>query len=1054
MISPMIKTKGKLRLLDPTALASPRAKPSARHVKSEAESSSSTHAADAPADAPAQGNARESVQIKSSRHPLEDLFIPPASSHGSQPGSASDESRISPPCSLKSPVSEQSRDLFPTAAGGDMSEHEPAKNTVSAAAIHEMHEYQVPVCLSRAHALVCHTASRLSVHYRFGSVSSLVSQYQALVLATMDFLLVSRTMTCQRSPMPAAGQNRHRVYPENPQTSAAAHSTIYQMLSEYEDAIRMSLGVLGEAVCSLSSPNSEDSGSTKEPLAGEFVPHSLGTIRIPRAKSAPGSAGALEQPDGIFGRSMSGFIDTLKRSYAGVVKLASLDHSSPAPEKRKGRLPYDIGSIRNKSSVRYPKRHSPLGHSNYDTIRCNNRGEFVELNEQFYNPLLDLAQNGDSGVPLDFAGVVSKLGSMKAVMQSNLEELRVVKNHLSAEGQVPPGVVMDIEILERCYDSCVKDFVSLNSTVRSSIQEIVTQTLAQTQQLEAQLTESSEKLLAKESEMSRMQFEILRTKQEVKDLKAKNAELKNLNKALSKRSRESVGPVSRVQSITLHEPNATSMTSLNEMPRRLSARKPLPSIVPDATELALTAAHERVQPKARASAPQDVRGSQLINVATTTPNRHSWNSNPFEVSLITTVQALWRGESARKLYRNHIFRMMKVQEIVKIERSFVSGLAKIEQQYIRPICQRMKEGRNIMSEEDFETIFDPINRIHDFNASLLSELEQRVSSWHVDQMIGDIFANKAPDMVIYSDFIVNYQKIKDMLSSMAQSDGGYKLFLLAMGQRLGKRFVNINDLLITPVQQLPRYKLLLQELLKATERHHPDFTNLEEAVSNLSDIVLYLNERKGVSDQLSHLEQCFVNDLPFELNVPGRHLVSQCQAAEIVVAETKDVLASARRARHLFIFSDILVSAEKSRFKASNQYLFKWALPLRDISGMTCSELDQGYELTIEWSDDNCCDERDRADAIRLYFNTQESIDSFFNSTMTLQHSLRASSLQLPVAMMGLILPSPVATSLESKKKVRELDQFAKSTVRVLADQMEKFQKQLNSETLARWNKS
>jgi RhoGEF domain len=47
--------------------------------------------------------------------------------------------------------------------------------------------------------------------------------------------------------------------------------------------------------------------------------------------------------------------------------------------------------------------------------------------------------------------------------------------------------------------------------------------------------------------------------------------------------------------------------------------------------------------------------------------------------------------------------------------------------------------------------------------------------------------------------------------------------------------VNFNcELQPQPVQRVPRYKLLLAELLKHTKETHPDYTNIATALSEVS----------------------------------------------------------------------------------------------------------------------------------------------------------------------------------------------------------------------------
>jgi FYVE/RhoGEF/PH domain-containing protein 3 len=45
--------------------------------------------------------------------------------------------------------------------------------------------------------------------------------------------------------------------------------------------------------------------------------------------------------------------------------------------------------------------------------------------------------------------------------------------------------------------------------------------------------------------------------------------------------------------------------------------------------------------------------------------------------------------------------------------------------------------------------------------------------------------------------------------------------------------------LVTPVQRIPRYKLLLEDLYKHTPTDHPDYKSLNEAIKLITDGIIY-----------------------------------------------------------------------------------------------------------------------------------------------------------------------------------------------------------------------
>lgn len=58
----------------------------------------------------------------------------------------------------------------------------------------------------------------------------------------------------------------------------------------------------------------------------------------------------------------------------------------------------------------------------------------------------------------------------------------------------------------------------------------------------------------------------------------------------------------------------------------------------------------------------------------------------------------------------------------------------------------------------------------------------------------------------------------------------------------GRGNYSVADLLIQPVQRIPRYKLLLEEVLKGTPADHPDHPLVAEALDRISTIATTVNE--------------------------------------------------------------------------------------------------------------------------------------------------------------------------------------------------------------------
>jgi hypothetical protein len=50
-------------------------------------------------------------------------------------------------------------------------------------------------------------------------------------------------------------------------------------------------------------------------------------------------------------------------------------------------------------------------------------------------------------------------------------------------------------------------------------------------------------------------------------------------------------------------------------------------------------------------------------------------------------------------------------------------------------------------------------------------------------------------------------------------------------------------LVITPVQRIPRYNLLLKDLLSKTSQNHRDYPDLVEGLKEIQKVAVYVNEK-------------------------------------------------------------------------------------------------------------------------------------------------------------------------------------------------------------------
>lgn len=95
---------------------------------------------------------------------------------------------------------------------------------------------------------------------------------------------------------------------------------------------------------------------------------------------------------------------------------------------------------------------------------------------------------------------------------------------------------------------------------------------------------------------------------------------------------------------------------------------------------------------------------------------------------------------------------------------------------------------------------------------------------------------------MYEPFVNNYDNslvhVKNIRTKIPYFDE-----LCTKNQHLTNN-LTLQSLLIQPVQRLPRYKMLLEQLLKNTDRDHIDYSALEKALNKIGETVMIINEKK------------------------------------------------------------------------------------------------------------------------------------------------------------------------------------------------------------------
>eukprot|EP01119_Soliformovum_irregulare_P011585 TRINITY_DN2919_c0_g1_i5.p1 TRINITY_DN2919_c0_g1~~TRINITY_DN2919_c0_g1_i5.p1 ORF type:complete len:795 (+),score=256.77 TRINITY_DN2919_c0_g1_i5:1687-4071(+) len=153
----------------------------------------------------------------------------------------------------------------------------------------------------------------------------------------------------------------------------------------------------------------------------------------------------------------------------------------------------------------------------------------------------------------------------------------------------------------------------------------------------------------------------------------------------------------------------------------------------------------------------------------------------------------------------------------------------------------MPNLREMCSAEEMKTLFSNIQILRNYSAQLLQRLEARMISWSAVENLGDIFIFFHPFFKSYKDYCNKYNAAIECYTECMKRPN-FKAFCMKELEKTPKGLgPDLQSLLVTPVQRIPRYMLLLMHLLALTPPTHPDFSALTTALAKMKEITDVVN---------------------------------------------------------------------------------------------------------------------------------------------------------------------------------------------------------------------
>ncbi|XP_022244375.1 uncharacterized protein LOC106461655 isoform X2 [Limulus polyphemus] len=201
-------------------------------------------------------------------------------------------------------------------------------------------------------------------------------------------------------------------------------------------------------------------------------------------------------------------------------------------------------------------------------------------------------------------------------------------------------------------------------------------------------------------------------------------------------------------------------------------------------------------------------------------------------------------------------------------------------------------------ERNLKELFGNIEDIYRFNSTFLEELEE----CGLDPVaVARCFVKNSTGFVIYTHYCTNYPRsvsvIKELMNTLETAEV-FKERQLALHHCLP-----LGSYLLKPVQRILKYHLLLNNIVKHSDKESDGYPDIKNALSVMTGIAYHINDMKKKHEHAVRVQE--IQSLLYSWE--GQDLTTYGE----LMAEGTFRMFGAKALRHLFLFNKMLLIAKK-----------------------------------------------------------------------------------------------------------------------------------------------
>lgn len=233
--------------------------------------------------------------------------------------------------------------------------------------------------------------------------------------------------------------------------------------------------------------------------------------------------------------------------------------------------------------------------------------------------------------------------------------------------------------------------------------------------------------------------------------------------------------------------------------------------------------------------------------------RHVWRMRP------DTEAALVAGRS-----KEAEGQLVAAKEIMTTEKSYLDSLRTLQKAFHHRLATALDLyptlGRApLCSADDLDKIFTNIPELLSISEALYADLAELYANNRLVEFVGALFLHYTPSFGVYSTYLEGFDESRKRLLALKDS-GDNKEFALWIKTTEKIEGLSLESFLVQPVQRMPRYLLLLKELIRRIPvRTDSDLTtlvlaDLHAAHDSLAAATTKLNSSLSTAENASQLK--------------------------------------------------------------------------------------------------------------------------------------------------------------------------------------------------------